>query len=145
MRDNPLTREGAVTRLDELRDEFRHAIEDEESAKAAIHPRHHANDPDFLAAERRKLDASGSTSEILESGVIPWLEPQSISSFQPEMELWATRIKMKVYDGENSHLEKGIALHLQGRQMGQSFPLSLDMVKDLLAQLTYELERWNDE
>jgi hypothetical protein len=98
---------------------------------------------DWQTAGRLGLKALKEIHPIEESGVVPWLETDRLSSIDYDAEYWARRVMTRVYDydtGERGTV-KAIALHTPQ----QTFPLTRQQATQVVSQLVDELNEWDEE
>ncbi len=141
MRDIGLTREQAEATMAREWKKFQKAfrrkakIEDEDSI-------YHHND-EWKQREREGLDALRVIHPIKESGVVPWIEWDTLGSIDTDAEYWAARVIAPTYDYDTNErsLIKAVMIQTPHQRLG----LTKDQAEHLRDQLIYELSLWEEE
>ena len=102
---------------------------------------HHRED--WLQAEHEGLTALRKRSPIEESGIVPWKESDSLASIDPTDEYWALRVMAPTYD--EHYTERSLIKAITIRTPHYRLALDKAQAEELLNQLTYELDRWDQK
>ncbi len=149
MRNIELTRAEAEKLYEETWEKVREYGAQMSERVAALAPRDHAHDSKWQKLERLRLDAISAARRIKESGVIPWLENESLGSYDSHLEIWAARIMLKSFDinrrGTNDEHDPMITVTSQSRQHIQHTLLDRESAEALRDQLIDELEKWDEK
>lgn len=113
--------------------------------KAAIEKAHtsYHHRWDWKMAEDKSLVALRALRPIKESGVVPWLDADYIGSVDTSHEYWAIRVMAVMYNED--YTERSVVKAISMRTPQQSFGMTKEQAEHLRDQLTYELDRWDEE
>lgn len=139
MRNIGMDRDTAQQKLDRLWSDYKRKSKAHEAAKsknASVYNK------ETRAADLAKVEVLRQIRPIEESGVIPWIEEQLLSTLRPDEPLWCRRVLTREYDDDgNRSLVKAMVVDTPWYKL----PLTKEQAAKLLSQLTYELERWDEE
>ncbi len=151
MRDLGLTRKEALAKVERLTRAMNEQFDIMDNRKAALAKvgRHYANDDEYSAAERAKIARGSERSDVLDSGVLPWLEQDMGNVLDGDVQVWAARVMARTFPSPAFERVVVKALRLvftSGGQREHSLTItSREALEELARQVTDELALWEEE